>query len=111
LATLHAILQIEFFAQHHWKEELKTFNLSGSTSLNSQKQPSYRVYKFQITTSTDLKMCCFKLDFPNKPKTVKVTKKMQETKNALNQLLNPAPYIYRTVFASSIQGVPENFGD
>jgi len=25
------------FAQHHWKKELETVNLSASTSLNSQK--------------------------------------------------------------------------
>jgi len=37
LATLYTIFMIEFFAQQHWKEELKTVNLSGSTSLNSQK--------------------------------------------------------------------------
>jgi len=35
--TLYAIFQIEFFALHHWKEELKTLNLSGSTFLNPQK--------------------------------------------------------------------------
>jgi len=37
LATLYVIFKIEFFALHHWKEELKTVNLSGSTLLNSQK--------------------------------------------------------------------------
>jgi len=37
LPTLYAIFKIEFFPLHCWKEELKTINFSGSTSLNSKK--------------------------------------------------------------------------
>jgi len=61
---MQAIFMIEFFALHHRKEELKTVNLSGSTSPNSQKQPSYRVFKFQTTISTDLKISKENLKIP-----------------------------------------------
>jgi len=36
-SPLYTFFEIEFFAQHYWKKEFKTANLSDTTSLNSEK--------------------------------------------------------------------------